>query len=311
MLKIITDEPENEYLGYYKDFIFTVQPDIEARLTSVANQAEEDLHFDEALELYKILISLKPDSLDHNLNIAVCYDDYSNYTFSQGNNSKAEKLEEVSFQFFKRVEEFEEKTDRAYYYLGRFYLSRENFEKAIVYFDEFVNITDEHERRIEVLNLLKEIKTEGTNDEEYKNAVWLLQADNNKEALKNIEVFIKKYPDSWHGYYVKGICLKKIGLYQEAINVLNKSLKLNKDSADVFNELGLCYMNLEDFSKCKLCFYQALKINPEDNSILFNLALCSFKKGDKDEALKYCNVILDFNPEDLDAKNLLKIIEEK
>jgi len=310
MLKVITEDSENEHIDYYKDFIFSIEPGIEARLVNIAYEAEYALHFDDALEIYKVLYALKPDSLDHTLNIAICYDDYSNYLFSQGINSEAEKLENYSFQFFQKVEEFEDKDDRAYYYLGRFYLSRENIVRAGDYFGEFLKLTDDQDKKKEVMELLRDLKTEGINDEIYQNAVWLVQSDKEEEALKVIDEFIKKYRSSWHGFFIKGLALRKLGNFLPAIDNFKKALELNPSSSDIFNELGVCYMNMGDFTKCRLNFVNALRINPDDLAVMYNLALASYKQGDKNEAVKYCNVIMELNPKDLEAKKLKSIIED-
>ena len=310
IIKVLTEDPDNENIDYYRDFIFTVQPEIEAHLTSVAYEAERNTHYNEALEIYKVLYFLKPDSLDHNLNIAICYDEYSKYLFSQGIDLEADKLEEQSYQFFKKVEDFEDKTDRAYYYLGRFFLARENYEKSIEYFNEFIKVTDDIKRKEEVKNLLKEILDDGVTDDDYQNAVWLIQSDKEEEAFPYIDKFIEKYPESWNAYFLKGWALRKLEKYTEAIPYLENSIKHNPDSPDAYNELGVCYMNLNIFYKSRLYFSKALKKNSEDLSIIYNLALCSFKEGNKEEANKYSKVILEFNPEDLQAKKLLEIIND-
>lgn len=310
MIKVLTEDSDNENIDYYREFIFTVQPDIEARLTSVAYEAEKNHHYDDALNVYKVLYSLKPDSLDHNLNIAICYDEYSQHLYSQGINIEAEKLEDQSYQFFKNVEEFEDKSDRAYYYLGRFYLTRENFKKTIEYFNEFVKITDDCIRKEEVIKFLKNISDDGVRDEDYQNAIWLIQSDKEEEALNYINKFTEKYPKSWNAYFIKGWALRKMEKYSEAVTQFNEALKYNPDSPDVCNELGLCYMNLNVFYKSKLNFSKALRKKPDDLSIIYNLAICSFKEGNNEEALKYCKVILEFNPKDLNAKKLIQIIEE-
>lgn len=311
MIKVLIEDSDNENIDYYREFIFTVQPDIEVRLTSTAYEAEKNHHYDDALNVYKVLYSLKSDSLDHNLNIAICYDEYSQYLFSQGMNSEAEKLEDQSYQFFKKVEEFENKSDRAYYYLGRFYLARENYEKAIEFFNEFVKITDDSTRKEEVINFLKNIKDDGVTDEDYQNAVWLIQSDKEDEALNYINKFNEKYPNSWNAYFIKGWALRKMDKFPEAIAQFNEALKYNLESPDIYNELGLCYMSLEIYYKSRLNFSKALRKKPDDLSIIYNLAICSYKEGNIGEALKYCKVILEFNPKDLNAKNLIQIIEEK
>ncbi|MCK4796733.1 MAG: tetratricopeptide repeat protein [Spirochaetes bacterium] len=310
MIKVLSDNSENENIDYYRDFIFTVQPDIEARLSHVAYEAEKNHHYDEALEIYRILYFLKPDSIEQNLNIAICYDEFSKYLFSQGRDKEANKFEEQAYHFFKILDGFENKTDRVYYYLGRFYVSHENYEKAVEYFRQFIDITNDIEKKEEVIQLLEDIIDKGVTDEDYQTALELIHADKAIDAIGYIDRFAKKYPKSWNAYYVKGWAFKKMEKYQDAIELFEKALKLNPDSSDIYNELGLCYLSLKVFHKSELNFFRALKKSPDDIAIISNLALCSFKKGNKQEALKYCDVILEFNPKDLDAKNLKKVIEE-
>lgn len=310
MIKVIASDIENEHVDYYRQFIFSVNPNIEAKLSAVAYEASRNQHFDQALEIYSVLFALLPNSIEQALNIAICYDDFSNYLFSIGNENEAVKYEDQAFQFFKKVDSFEEKTERALYYLGRFYLARENYEKSIEYFKDFTRVTQDQDRKNEVIKVIDDIVKEGTIDEDYQSALGLIQADKEKEAMGFIDKFFNKYPDSWNAYFIKGWALRKMEQFDEAIKYYNEAIKLNPDSSDVYNELGICYMNLKDFSKSELNFEKALKKAPDDSSIIFNLALCAFKKGDIKEALKYCEVILEFNPKDLQTKKLKKMIEE-
>jgi len=310
MIKIIMEDPENDHLSYYKEFIFAIQPEIENRLSNIGYEAEKNFHFKEALDVYKVLLALKPDSINSNLNIAVCYDEFSQYLFSHGKETEALKMEELSYDYFKIVEGFNELPDVAYYYLGRFYLYRENYEKAIAYFDEFVTLTDDEERKKEALELIHNIKNQGLLDDDYKYAHELLTADKENASLESIDKYIKKHPNSWQGYHLKALALRKSGKSKEAIENLEKALHFNTKSSDIFNELGLCYLDLKIYDKSKLNFYNALKYNPEDTAILTNLAMLYLKKGDKKEALKYCDTILEFDPNDLYVKDLIKIIEE-
>lgn len=310
ILKVLSDEPDNENLDYYREFIFAVQPDIELKLVSIAYEAERNYKFMEALNFYKLLHVLKPESVDHLLSIAVCYDEYSQYLYKQGRDKEALKYEDLAYEVYKDLEELEEKNDRILYYLGRFYLIQENYEKAKKYLIEFVKVTDEEERKKEVIGVLKDIEESGLEDDDYQMALTLILTDKDLEAIEFIDKYIKKYPSSWNGYFAKGVALRKCNKFDEAIAMLNKALSLNENSVDIYNELGLCYLNLELFSKSEYYFAKALRINPEDTAIMFNLALCALRKGDKELALKYCDVIKEYNPEDVHIKNLKKIIEE-
>jgi len=182
--------------------------------------------------------------------------------------------------------------------------------KATEYFEEFLNISADMERKKEVENLLYDINYLGVADEDLSSAQELVQSDMDMEAIEYIDKYIKKYPNSWRGYFTKGTILKKLERYEEALKLFEKSLSINKKSADVHNEIGLCYMNLGVFSKSELNFYKALNYKPDDLAILANLALMSYKRGAIDVSKKYCEVILDLNPNDLYAKNLLAVLNE-
>jgi tetratricopeptide (TPR) repeat protein len=310
MIKVIMTEPDNENLPYYRDFIFSIQPDIESRLASTAYQAEREFHFEEAIDMFNVLRALKPDSLETALNLAVCYDEYTQYLYERGEDKEASKKEEVAFNYFKIVDSFEHKTETALFYLGRFYVVKENFLKATEYFEEFLNISTDIERKKEVENLLYDINYLGVADENLTTAQELVQSDLDAEAIEYIDKYINKYPKSWLGYFTKGTIFKKMERFDEALNFFEKSLSLNKKSADVHNEMGLCYMNLGVFAKSELNFYKALNYKPDDLSILSNLALLSYKRGAIDVSKKYCEVILDLNPNDLYAKDLLAALNE-
>jgi tetratricopeptide (TPR) repeat protein len=310
MIRILMENNESDHLEYYREFIFSLQPEIEKRLSTVGYEAEKNQHFQDAIDIFKVLLALKPESLNSNLNLAVCYDEFSQYLFEHGRETEALKMEELSFDFFKIVESFREMPDSAYYYLGRFYLYRENYDKSISYFDEFVLMTGDADRKKEVIELLQNINNQGVIDDDYKYALELLHADKDQAALESINRYLEKFKNSWQGYYVKGCALRKLAEYDEAIEILEKALHFNPDSSDIYNELGLSYMNKGIYYKGEQSFYNALKKSPEDLAILTNLAMLYFKKGDKKEAVKYCDIILEFDPNDLYAKDLRKLIEE-
>jgi len=304
IIKVLMNEPENEHLDYYRDFLLTVQPDIEIRLANIAYEAEKGENFQEAIALFRVIYSLKPDSLNSILNLAICYDEFSQYLYRRGRDKEAIKMEDIAYDYYKAVDQFEEKTENALYYLGRFYVIRENYEKAIEYFQEFLKITEDENRKKEILDFLSDIKTSGIIDEDYKFATELIASDRDEEAFEFIDRYIKKYPKSWHGYYLRGVANRKLGDYTKAIANFNLALKYNPDSSEIFNELGICYMNLNIFYKSEMFFGKALKKNPDDISIISNLAILSYKRGQKEEAIKYCDVILDLVPDDVDAKKV-------
>ena len=193
MFRVIRDNENDENIDYYRDFIYTVKPDVDAQLTGAALEAENNGDYADAIDIYTGLLRLNPESPEHILNIAVCYNEYSLYLFDKGKEEIALQMEEQAFSFFKILDELAEKNDRIYYYLGRFYLSKENYEKSIEYFKEFISLTDDDERKKEVLDALKMVQSLGVLNEDYRYAQELVEADKDEAALESIDKFIKKY----------------------------------------------------------------------------------------------------------------------
>ena len=227
MFRVIRENEIEENIDYYRDFIYAVKPDIDAQLTSAALEAENNGDYSDAIDIYSGLLRLNPESPEHLLNIAVCYNEYSLFLFDKGKEELALQMEELAFKFFKILDEIPEKNDRIFYYLGRFYLSKENYEKAIEYFKEFISLTDDDERKKEVLEALKMIQSLGVLNEDYRYAQELTEADKDGAALESIEKFIEKYPLNWNGYHLKGFILRKLERYEEAVDFF-KILLYNK-----------------------------------------------------------------------------------
>lgn len=309
MFRVIRDNENDENINYYRDFIYTVKPDVDAQLTSAALEAENNGDYTEAIDIYIGLLRLNPDSSDHLLNIAVCYNEYSLHLFDKGEEDLAFKMEEEAFKYFKMLDEIPEKNDRIYYYLGRFYLSKENYEKAIEYFKDFIGITEDVERKKEVLDALKMIQSLGVLNEDYRYAQELVEADKDEAALESVNKFIEKYPSNWNGYHLKGFIQRKLEQYDDAIENFQKALNFNGNEVDLYNELGLCYMNLGNYNKAELYFAKALRYNVDDISIYYNLAILSYQKKDVNTALKYCEIINEFSPNDLKARDLVNLIK--
>ena len=115
MFRVIRDNENDENINYYRDFIYAVKPDVDAQLTSAALEAENNGDYTEAIDIYTGLLRLNPDSSDHLLNCAVCYNEYSLHLFDKGEEDLAFKMEEEAFKYFKMLDDIPEKNDRIYF----------------------------------------------------------------------------------------------------------------------------------------------------------------------------------------------------
>ncbi len=310
MVKVIMAEPDNENLDYYRQFIYAVDPNIEGRLSSIAYEAENNNHYEDAFEMFKTLIALNPTSIDTNLNLAVSYDEYAQRLAANGQDAESDKYEEMAYEIYKEIDKYEEKNEAALFYLGRFYLLRENYNKSIEYFKEFVNISSDEQRVNEVKKLLTDMEHLGIKDDDYNMGITLINSEKYTDAVEFFDKFIAKFPHSWNGYYMKAIAQRYCGDHINAIANLESAGGLNPGSSDIFNEMGLNFMAMKKFKESELSFSKALRNNPDDASIISNLAMLNYRKGDKAAAKKYLEVILELYPDDLHAKDLMKVFED-
>lgn len=112
-------------------------------------------------------------------------------------------------------------------------------------------------------------------------------------------------------YSYMGSCLKDLGRYDEAIEILFKGLQEDEERADLHNSLGVCFFKLDRYEKAISHFHRAVTINPASAIDYANLGVNYSKIGKKESAVEFLNLALTIEP-DLDfARELLVKLEKK
>jgi tetratricopeptide (TPR) repeat protein len=93
--------------------------------------------------------------------------------------------------------------------------------------------------------------------------------------------------------YLQGVQLAIEGKNQEALNVLNQSLKINPNYAEAYAERGLVYSDLKDYKAALENYNQALRLDSKDWHVYNNRGIARFHLkdlqgaiADYDQALK-------------------------
>lgn len=106
-----------------------------------------------------------------------------------------------------------------------------------------------------------------------------LKKHSKHQEVKDIEAF--RLSD-------KAISLKNLGLYDEAIECLNKALEMNPQLAAAWDTKGNVLKRLRHYNEALDCFDKAIRINPQDKSVWINKgALLHDYLGKPNEAI-YC-----------------------
>ena len=99
------------------------------------------------------------------------------------------------------------------------------------------------------------------------------------------------------------------GDYAEAIEYA-KSIELNfTDDPDFWFIVGSIYSILEDAQKALTFFEKSLALKDDDVETLIIKTNAHLSLGQKDEAIQCCRRIIEINPKNFEAQDLLKKLE--
>ncbi|MBC8200081.1 MAG: YcaO-like family protein [Desulfobacterales bacterium] len=109
-------------------------------------------------------------------------------------------------------------------------------------------------------------------------------------------------------YSYMGVCLKSMGEYRKALEVLNKGEKSDSARTDIYNLMGFCNFSLKEYEKAIECFQKVLKLDPGSAIDYANIASNYRDMGKRGKAIKYYEIALSIDPEiDFARTNLEKL----
>ena len=109
-------------------------------------------------------------------------------------------------------------------------------------------------------------------------------------------------------YSYMGACLKDMGEYRKAIDVLKKGENIDKQRTDIYNLKGFCYFKLKEHEKAISCFKKIIALDPGSAIDYANIASNYRDMGKKSEAIQYYEMALAIDPAiDFAIENLAKI----
>ncbi len=115
-------------------------------------------------------------------------------------------------------------------------------------------------------------------------------------------------------YYQNGLNFEKQKLYIKAIEQFLKAIELNPNYFDAYFHLANCYFILEKYEEANDIIQKALKLEKEDNATLLLYSRILIKLGELSKAENICDNIIQRNPTFLEAyflKAEIKIYQTK
>lgn len=308
MLKLFAYKPDHEDIGYYRDFIHAVQPNIVAELTKTGVIKAEAKEFSLAEEIFLSLNHFAPEEYTTFLNLAFLYEEMA-ALYDKSANPLGEKYREKAFQIYLEGSGRHEDNPEMHYYSGFFFLKHQNFTKCREHFELFLGLSPEDERSPEVQKLIESLAVQNTDDQLFSEAFDLIKLGKEREALEKITEFLARNPGLWNAWFLKGWAHRRLGEYREGQQALSRCIELGEENADILNELAICAMESGDFKTAYQALKSALAIEPDNIKIISNLGVLELKKGDEQEALRYFRTAEALDPDDAVAVKYIETIE--
>jgi ribosomal protein S12 methylthiotransferase accessory factor len=108
-----------------------------------------------------------------------------------------------------------------------------------------------------------------------------------------------------------GSCLKELGRYDEAVEILYKGLEEDEERADLHNTLGVCFFKKQAYEKAIIHFQRAVDLNPASAIDYANLGVNYHKIGNKESAVEFLSLALTLDPGLDFARGLLAELVKK
>jgi len=141
-------------------------------------------------------------------------------------------------------------------------------------------------------------------DQKINEIIKLAKENEIEIALIKINKLISKEKGNFFLLNLKGSLLISIKKNNEAIRILNQSIKINSDFPESYNNLGVANLNNGSYSNAISNFKKAIDINPSFEQAYYNLSNALSLSGDYFSALEVIEKLLLINNLNSHAYNL-------
>lgn len=143
----------------------------------------------------------------------------------------------------------------------------------------------------------------------YKSGRELFKQNNYSSALGYFQKAVEADPNNVDYITELAVTHYKLKNYNEAIKNYEKIIILNPDDVLCYNRIGNIYWIKGDFKRAEFNFRKAIELSFNLIVSYNNLALMLDENGKKEEAIKILNQGIAANPDSVELKYYLKIID--
>ncbi len=318
ILTVFAYDPENAQTEYYRTIIKTLHPEIVAEMTEAAIMKARNGDFDLAEEIFLSLRGLEPENTRTALNLALLNDERADSFRNAGLDEEAEACDARAFEYYRAVLNAEPPLPDAFFNAGFFHLKQRNYRKAKDALETYLKLESGDDATAKVRiekarKIIGEITSRDLDDDLFKSAYDFITLGEEERALEQIRLFMEHHPKVWNAWFLLGWALRRLERWEDAKAAFVQALELGKAPGsgiesgyvDICNELSICLMELGDFAKSRAWLVSALETESENTKIISNLGTLALREGKRDEAISFFKTVLEFDPKDRMALEML------
>ncbi len=93
-----------------------------------------------------------------------------------------------------------------------------------------------------------------------------------------------------------GVCLKDLGHFEKALEILQQGLAADPERTDILNLMGFCHFKLKQHAKAIDCFSEVVRLNPASAIDYANIASNYRDMGNTEKAIEFYRIALQIDP---------------
>lgn len=324
ILAVFAWDQDNAHLDYYRSIIRGTNPGLREEMTEAAILKIRNGDFELAEEIFRALLGLDPDDMMTVLNMALLMDERADNMRRAGLEDDADAFDSEAFNYYRIAMTAEPPLPEAFFNAGFFYLKQKNFRKGREALETYLKTesadTDTAKFRKEKAKaIVNEIAGRDLDDDLFKSAFDYINMGEEEKALEQIRLFMENHPKVWNAWFLLGWALRRLERWEDAKQAFVQALELGKVAgsgietgyADICNELSICLMELGELDESRRWLVAALEQDTENTKIISNLGTLALRKGNRTEAEGFFRTVLEIDPKDRFALEMLKSFETK
>ncbi len=322
ILAIFAWDQGNAHLDYYRSIINSAHPGLREEMTEAAILKIKNGDYDLGEEIFRSLRGLDPNDRQTILNLALLMDERADSLRRSGLDDDAEAFDAEAFNYYRVAIAAEPPLPDAFFNAGFFYMKQKNYRKAREALETYLKIETAatetaNFRKEKAQEIVDEISGRDLDDDLFKEAYDYVMLGEEEKALESIRLFMEHHPKVWNAWFILGWALRRLERWEDARAAFVQALELGKEPdsgietgyADICNELSICMMELGDLNAGRDWLVEALSTEPENTKVIANLGTLALRQGNREEAAGYFRTVLEIDPRDRMAGEMLKQLE--